>query len=219
MSEHAEHSKANEELASGKRRRSWSKGRWFVVALATIASLVVLGAAGVAYATYDYAEAYEGRILPNSRIAGVDVSGMTKQEALEAVRAVIRPQLTRTIAVEYKDRHWTVSPKRLGAHSDLRSMVDSALTESAETTFLDKLRMRMLGEELSFERSVKITYPRRGVRGFVDKVATRLQLEPRDASIDYSSGWVEFTSERTGRRVLVDEARRALMREPPSTHP
>jgi hypothetical protein len=90
-------------------------------------------------------------------------------------------------------------------------VVNAAVDASASQTFMDKVRMRVLGEELAFERPVSFTYPRAGVRGFVEALSSRLHLEPRDASLDYSSGWVEITQDRTGREVNSPKARTRLM--------
>ena len=207
----SEHLKANEDVVGGT-RRPWSLGRWVLLTSALVLCLVALGAAGVAYATYDYAEKYEGRILPRSSIAGVDVSGMTQQEAVAAVRAQIAPKLDRRISLRFEKRRWSVTPRELGARGNVRRVVGAAMLASADTSFFDKLKMRMLGERLSFERSVAIRYPRRQADALVERIARSLALAPRDASIDYSTGWVRFTDEREGRRVLVDETQKKLMR-------
>ena len=207
----SEHHKANEEVV-GSPRRSWSLGRWLLLISALVLCLLALGAAGVAYATYDYAEKYEGRILPRSSIAGVDVSGMTKREALAAVRAQIAPTLDRRLSLRFEGRRWSVTPRELGARGNVRRMVRAAMLASADTSFFDKLKMRMLGERLSFERSVAIRYPRRQADLLVERISRTLALEPRDASIDYSTGWVRFTEDREGRRVLVDETQGRLMK-------
>jgi lipoprotein-anchoring transpeptidase ErfK/SrfK len=192
--------------------RSWRWLKWLAVGLAVVVMLAALGAAGVAYATYDYSERFEGRILPGTVVAGVDVSGMDPAAALEAVRAEVEPQLTRKIRVRYRDRTWTVTPRKLGARTNAAAVVGAAVDTSANQTFMDKVRMRVLGEELAFERPVSFTYPRAGVRGFVDGISSSLNLEPRDASLDYSSGWVEITDHRTGRSVNEKKGRALLMR-------
>jgi lipoprotein-anchoring transpeptidase ErfK/SrfK len=192
--------------------RSWRWLKWLAVGLAVVVMLAALGAAGVAYATYDYSERFEGRILPGTVVAGVDVSGMDPAAALEAVRAEVEPQLTRKIRVRYRDRTWTVTPRKLGGRTNAAAVVGAAVDTSANQTFMDKVRMRVLGEELAFERPVSFTYPRAGVRGFVDGISSSLNLEPRDASLDYSSGWVEITDHRTGRSVNEKKGRALLMR-------
>lgn len=205
--------KANADLAAGEeRRRFWSGAtRKVLVVLGVLICLIAAGLGGLAYATYDYADRYEGRILPGSTVAGVDIGGLTRPDALNRVRAVVRPQLTRQIEVRWRDRTWTVTPKELGARSDARAAVADAVTESEAASFLDLARMRWLGEDLDFERSVGITYPRRGARRFIDKVAARLDEEPSDAYLDYSTGWVNIVPERSGRKVLVEKARHRLM--------
>lgn len=202
---------ASSDMAS---RRRFGRGRWKLLAVvaATLAILVALGAAGVSYATYDYARQYRGRLLPGTEIVGVDVSGMTHAQAVRAVRGRIRPQLNRKITVAYHDRKWVVTPARLGARSNVRAVVHHAFAASAGTSFFDKMRMKMLGDKLNFQHSVAISFPRAGVRGFVEGVASSLSLPPRDASIDFSTGWVRFSPAREGRAVEVRRARAAVMR-------
>ena len=207
----SERLKANEDLVTDQ-RRSWSPARW-AVWIGAIVLVLALGAAGaVAYATYDYSEKYEDKLLPKSTIAGVDVSGMTRAEATQAVRSHIEPELSRNITLRYKSHRWTVTPRRLGARSDVRRAVHTAMLASDQTSFFDKLKMRMLGERLNFERSVAIKYPRKEPNAFVDRIAKGLALEPRDASLDYSTGWVHIKKEREGRRVQVAKAQHGLMK-------
>jgi lipoprotein-anchoring transpeptidase ErfK/SrfK len=192
--------------------RSWRWLKWIAVGLAVVVMLAALGAAGVAYATYDYSERFEGRILPGTVVGGVDVGGMEPRAALKAVRAEVRPELTRRIQVRYGDRTWGLTPRKLGTRSNAASVVKAAVDTSANQTFLDKVRMRVLGEELTFQRPIAFTYPRAGVRGFIEGLSSRLNLEPRDASLDYSTGWVEITPDRAGRRVTAEKGRARLMR-------
>jgi lipoprotein-anchoring transpeptidase ErfK/SrfK len=210
MSDYPLSERANLDVVSSAPHWSWRWGKWLLVVLAVAVMLGALGAAGVAYATYDYAQRYQGRILPGTVIEGVNVSGMRPRRALRAVRAEVAPELERTIKIRYRDRRWKVTPNKLGAHSNAARVVRAAVNASAQATFLDKLRMRVLDEELGFERSVAIKYPRAGVRGFVEAAAASLNLEPRDAAIDYSTGWVEITPERNGRKVKERKGRAAL---------
>ena len=194
-----------------RRRRlgfSWPSKR-IAVALGLI---FLLAFSGVAYATYDYDQAYSGRILPGTEIAGVDVGGMSRADALAAVDGASRIQLDRTIEVSWEKRSWRVTPRKLGARSNAVELANAAVAASERTNVLKKAGMAVLGHELSFQRDLAITYPRQGVRGFVEGVASSLDREPVDASIDYSTGWVEIAPEQEGRKVLTDASRRALYR-------
>jgi hypothetical protein len=180
------------------------------VALAVLVLMAALAAGGAAWATQDYAAKYEGRLLPGTVIAGIDVSGMTPKEALAAVKVSIRPELTRKVAVTWRERRWTTTPQELGARSDARRAVRAAVAASEQVTFMEKARMRWLGERLSFRDHVAVTHPEKGIKGFVSGIAKGLFEKPEDAALDYSSGWVNVVPGEKGRRVAREEAREAL---------
>lgn len=192
-------------------------GRRSLIVVAVLLGILGLGAAGVAYATYDYSSEYEGKFLPGISVAGIDVAGMTSDEALRAVKSEIGPQLDREITVRFKDRRWTTTPRELGAHGNARSMVEAAMDASTRASFMDRVGIRFLDERVDFERDVAITYPAKGARDLVKKIAGKVDAEPVDAALDYSTGWVEITDSKTGIEVNRDRAswqlRRALRGE------
>jgi hypothetical protein len=191
-------------------RHKMGIGKKVAIVLAALLGVAILGAAGIAYAGYDYAKKYDGKILPGATVAGVDIGGMTPDDAVKAVRQAVRPQLFRKIEISWNDKSWSVSPKKLGAMSNARAVVDEALAASADASFLDKTRMRVLGDDLAFERDVAISYPARGARGFIQGLASTLHRDPRDASMDYSTGWVKIIASRTGRDVDVPASLNSL---------
>ncbi len=185
--------------------------RWVSIALLSLLGMLLLGAAGVSYAGYRYGEKYEGRILPGTTIAGVDVGGMAEDTAIEAVRDALGPQLDREITIVYSDESWIVTPRELGAKSDARSAVRAALNASDSASLLKLTQMSVLGDDLGFEREIAITYPNQGVRGFMRGLAENFDREPRDESIDYSSGWIKFKEPRDGRELKQKASRQALI--------
>lgn len=177
---------------------------------AVLVALFVLAFSGVAYATYDYDQNYAGKLLPGIVIAGVDVGGMTPADAFRAVDAAGKIQLDRKITVRYKEKTWAVTPRELGAKSNAGDLVDAAVAESDDTGMLAKAAMAVFGDELDLESELAITYPKQGIKGFIQGVATALDREPIEASVDYSSGWLEFVEAKEGRTVLLKQSRRAL---------
>src|SRR2546423_10476983 len=87
--------------------------RWIPVVLVATGVLVVL-LAGAAYAGYRYDQATVTRILPGVRIEGVDVGGMTRDQALRALRGPASRILDRRIVVRAGARTWDVTPRGLG---------------------------------------------------------------------------------------------------------
>ena len=60
-----------------------------LIAVAVVLGGLLLLAGGTAYAAYKYDQAKADRILPGITIGGVAVGGMTRDQAVEAVRAAI----------------------------------------------------------------------------------------------------------------------------------
>lgn len=179
-------------------------------------TVVVVGAAAVGagivvgYGTATYGDSYDGRILPTSVVAGVELDGLTEQEALAAVEAAIEPEMERTIRIRGDGRTWSVTPAELGSTSDAEEAVGEAVATSADPGWLDYARMRWLGQELSFDRDVTVTHSVEGARAYVDDLAEELNLAPVDASLDYSTGWVTIVEGTDGRVVDTEATADAL---------
>ena len=197
-------------LEAATKKRFPRPGKKLAIILAVIVGLAVLGIGSISYATYDYSKGYEGRILPGAEIAGVDVSGMTKDEAIAAVREAMTAQMSETVTLTWNDKVWEGTRADLGARLNVKDAVRAALAASEEASFMKKARMRVFGDDLDFSRPVAIRYPMRGLRGFVAGIASDFEVEARDASIDHSSDWVEFTKARRGREIQIQKTARAL---------
>ena len=193
------------------RRRFPRLGRRSKIALLVLSALLVLGGGGAAYAAYDHAQDFDGRLLPGMVIAGVDVGGMDDREALAAVEAAIRPELDRVLELRWEDRSWTTTPRELGARDNSESAIAQALAASEAASFLDRVRMQVLGSEFEFENDIAISFNRKQARGFIEGIASGFDRDARDASVDYSTGWVEVVPDRTGRKVIRSKARSELM--------
>ena len=103
-----------------RRRRS-------AVVLVVLAALLGVGllSAGAAYAAMRYEHSHADRIMPGVSIEGVDVSGMTQAQAIEAVRAAAHAELSKPVTVTVGHDHWTVSPATLGQRATVTAAVVS----------------------------------------------------------------------------------------------
>jgi lipoprotein-anchoring transpeptidase ErfK/SrfK len=207
--------KANGDFVTAKRGLSWRfprpSGRILGLTGALLVGLLVLAAAGATYATVRYSNEYEGRALPGTTVAGVPIDGMDRAAAVVAVESALAPRLDREITVTYGKKDWTITPREMGARSTARAAVTEALAASEDASFVTRMRMRLLGEDFDYIAGVQLRYPRRDAKAFVAGLAEELNRDPRDASIDYSTGWVELVREQEGRKVLTKKSQQSLM--------
>jgi L,D-transpeptidase catalytic domain/Putative peptidoglycan binding domain len=190
--------------------------RRFVPRLKTVVILLLFAIplallAGAALATYKYSDKYDGKILPGASIAGVDVGGMTRKEAMRAVKKALKPQMKREVSVTWRKKSWEVTPQQLGARSDAAAAVEQALADSGDVSMMEKAQMRWLGEDLDFTEDVALRYPKQGASSFIEGLASGFNENPLDASIDYSSGWVKIVPETMGRTVDTKKSSRNLL--------
>ncbi|HVM15451.1 MAG TPA: L,D-transpeptidase family protein [Egibacteraceae bacterium] len=181
---------------------------WVTLALALTVALV---GAGVLYGTQAYATEHEGRILPGVTVAGVDLGGMTADEAMAAAEGVVAPDLDRTVTLRWEDREWTATPRDLGATTDVEGVVAAALEASDAATMGSMVRMRWLGEALNLDQEISITHTEEGVRAFVDQVAAELHVPAQDAAVRAAGIGYEIVPEQRGQVLDTDAATAGLM--------
>src|SRR5512132_4345259 len=99
---------------------------WQRIAVVVGLAVLLLGAGSVA-ATAKVC-ATSGRVLAGVRISGVDVGGMTRDQAIAAVEsAAVTPNLQRRVVVVGGGKRWPVTPAGLGRDAGVDEAVDQAL--------------------------------------------------------------------------------------------
>ncbi len=179
-------------MASGRhihrRRRS-------VVVLVVLAALFGVGllSAGAAYAAMRYEHAHADRIMPGVSIEGVDVSGMTQAQAIEAVRAAAHAELSKPVTVTVGHDHWTVSPATLGQRATVTAAVSRAMKAGQDLGTLDRAWHRLRGESLGVSIPLDVTSAGHGVADFASMIAKRTYVAPVDASIGITPSQDDIT--------------------------
>jgi lipoprotein-anchoring transpeptidase ErfK/SrfK len=196
-------------MARGRHEARAAHRRWpLIVGLAS--GLLVLALGGAGYAAYRYDLSMTGRILPGVRIDGVDVSGMTRDQAIAAVREHAALDIGRDLAVVVGGQRFSVTPRQLGRRAAVAAAVDRALGFSDELGWMERtwrrLRDAPVHRHVSLDKSGD-----GGVERFVGRVAKRIRLEPTDATIRLAEdGQLVFARGKPGRALDAVRARRLL---------
>ena len=137
------------------------------------------------------------RMLKGMRIDGVDVGGMTRDQALATVQKDVAPKLQSRVAVSVRGRHFTITPAQLGRAALVGQTVDRAL-EGPRLSWIAKLWYRVSGQ--SVDHTVRLAYTDNSpqVASFVDSVAGKIDRPVQNADIKLVNGSVELQHARTG---------------------
>jgi hypothetical protein len=172
--------------------------------------VLVLALSGVAYAAYRYEQANAGRILPGTKVGGVDVSEMTRREAIAAVQAHVRLDLDRELVVFVEGERFTTTPRRLGRRAWVGRAVDEAMKASERFGWVERAWRRFRDDPVRVDVEVALEGDR-GVEGFVRRTARKVSVRPRNASIGIGKdGALAFRRSKPGVALDVHRAERLL---------
>jgi lipoprotein-anchoring transpeptidase ErfK/SrfK len=184
------------------------------VALSVTIAVFVLAAAGTAFAGFRYDAAHAGQIMPGVTVGGVDVSGLTREEAIRAVDAAARIQLGRTLSISAGKQTWEMTAAAFGEQADVEEAVDRAMLVGAEMGALERAWQRVRGEPVGADIDLAFDTPSEvAIRAFVERVGRRTEMEPTDAAITLNSqGQLHFIDAKPGRRLATEGSVAAISR-------
>jgi L,D-transpeptidase catalytic domain/Putative peptidoglycan binding domain len=180
------------------------------VALVSFVALTV-SAGGITFAAYRYDRNNADRILPGVTIDGVDVSGMTRGEAIAAVTAHADTRLLSNLTVTAAGKSWSVTPGDLGLHVDIDTTVDRALALTDSLGFTSRVWRRFRDQPLNVSLPLSYRTSKAAVHAFVEKVAASVGADPRDAAIDLVKSDLRFVHAHPGRELKTDLATTKLL--------
>jgi len=180
-----------------------------IAIVAIVAGVMVLAAGGAAYSAYRYEQARADRILPGVTIAGVDVGGMTKAEAVVAVRDAAAIALQQQVRLRASGRSWQVTLEELGQRSNAVGAVNRALGLSGSMGTFTRFWHRFNDDpvqqdvELSFSGDARVD-------AVLGRISRDVTVKPVNADITYDDGQVRFVKPEPGRALDFAQARRTV---------
>ena len=181
------------------------------IAVAVVAAFLLLSIGGVSFAAYRYDQATADRILPGVTIAGVDVGGLTRSQAIAAVQAKADQRLSAALTISAAGRTWTVTPKELGQAANVDTAVDEALQASASLSMFSRVWHRVRHESVGV--SLDLTYGSGGsaVGSLVSAIAKQVTKSPVNADVSIENGKVVFRKAKDGRELGVKVAEKRVL--------
>jgi lipoprotein-anchoring transpeptidase ErfK/SrfK len=172
-------------------------GRRTQIAVIVTVAIVALGAAGA----YAYDSSQKDKIAEGVRIAGVDVGGMTEDEAAELVQRRLLAPLRHSLRVSYDGHNWELPGAKLKVRADVGEAVKEAVADSQDGGLPGRLVRYVTGGEVTKSISPQVTYSKRAVNRFVRHVAGEINREPRNAGVQASGSSLEVIAGQNGRKL------------------
>jgi lipoprotein-anchoring transpeptidase ErfK/SrfK len=178
-----------------------------LIAVLLLTVTVLLVGAGSLYA---FDRSARTKIAEGVTVNGVPVSGLTPAQARAKLTAALLQPLDRPVSVRYHGRRFTLTPKAARIAIDIDGSVDRAMDASRAGNLFTRTWREVRGTPLNARVKAKISYDRAAVRRIVGRVEKKLTIEPREASVDLTTGKVAPIASRDGRAVNTRKLRRDI---------
>ena len=169
------------------------------IGLVFLVALLLLAAVGA----YAWDSSRNDEIADGVTIGGVDVGGMTADEATKAVEKKLVDPLRGPVTIHFEGVKYRLSSDKLGISSDVEGMVDQALEESNEGGLPVRVWRYATGGEVDAAISPQITYSNKAIDEFIAKVTEAVNRDPVDASISPTTTSLNTVPGKDG--ISVDE--------------
>jgi vancomycin resistance protein YoaR len=200
-------------LEQGVARRFWRPGRRFFLFVLT----TLLGVAAVVAGLVVLHDRQTGRILPGISAAGVEIGGMTSDEARATLQARLADLSAGSVTIRSGVGTTAIAFADVGRVPDIDAMVAEAATLGRGGTWLDEtiagIRTQLRPETVA----LRLGYDHDRAAGALGTFADRMTLNAIDASVVRGTAGFAVTSSIDGRRIDTAAALDALdraMRDP-----
>jgi lipoprotein-anchoring transpeptidase ErfK/SrfK len=163
-----------------------------------IAALLLVVVVGGAYA---YDSSQKDQIAEGITIGGVDVGGLTEDEAAAKVRGKLLTPLRNSLRVGFDGETWELSGKQLKIRADIGAAVEEAVEDSQQGGIPGRLVRYVSGGEVNESIAPQVGYSTPAINRFVRRVAEEINREPQNADVEASAASLEVVAGEDGRKL------------------
>ncbi len=157
---------------------------------------------------------YDQRIYKNIIIAGIDVGGLTPNEAHDKVKTeYLDKRLQKTIVLTLEDQLFTASPKTFFTDSDLNEVITKAYSYPLSLNFVEKWFFLLSDQQQQFD--VTLNFNDKAAHLFIEDIILKINKDATDAAISiHNDGTIAITPHSNGyiinKRTLLTELKSSL---------
>jgi lipoprotein-anchoring transpeptidase ErfK/SrfK len=181
------------------------RSRPFILVVTLLGALIVLG--GV---VYGYDRSQSDQIAKGVRVGGIDLGGLTRDEAKARLERRILNPLEQPIVVHHGGKTWKLGPREARISADLGAMVDRALARSREGNLLSRSVREITGDKLDEDLQPTVRFSDRAIVRLVDRVRRSVERPAKDATIHIGGTGISTEPSRDGLAINASALHREI---------
>ena len=166
----------------------------------------------VAAGAYVWDRAKAGEIANGIKVGGVEIGGLSTDQARHKLRRQLVDPLKHPVTVTYAGKRYVLSPKRLHVHADVKGMVDAAQSASREGSLPTRIWRYATGDHVYRNLRARVGYSRKALNEFVAAAAKAIDRPAVNASVQPSPASLNAVPGKSGVSLEQSRLRSELLR-------
>lgn len=165
--------------------------------------LIAVAAGGIWFLSIE--RRYQARVYPNITILGVNIGGLSREEATQALLDHLRPFRETPIVLNFEGRNWNVTGTELGMDVSYEASIEQAFTIGRSRDMLSNMQTIWQVMKSGLEIPVTVVVDERKTQESVSRLLPVINRAAADPQVVLNGGAISFVGGAVGRVLLVDE--------------
>jgi lipoprotein-anchoring transpeptidase ErfK/SrfK len=170
--------------------------------------VVVLAALAVGMILYDNGR--EDTIAKGISVGGVDIGGLSHDQAEAKLRRAILDPLEQPIVVDHGTQRWTLTAREARVQTNLDATVDDALRRSRTGNIFQRTARGLTGGKVDAQLQPEVTFSDAAIVRLLDRVRTAVDRPSMNATIKYTLQGPKTTPSHDGLAVDASSLHRRI---------
>lgn len=181
------------------------------LSVAIVCALAVFISISCGFIVYHYNDIkyWDNLIYPKVSINNIDLSGKTKAEAENMVKAAYSDEIkNKKIIVTAGDKEYELSYSNLSPKYNVSEVVNQAYSYGKDSNIFKKYKI--LNSPKAVNYTLKFTYDEKSVETFIDDIEKQVNLDPINASLKMEGVGFTVVSEQNGVKLNKDALKKEV---------
>lgn len=144
---------------------------------------------------------WEDKVYPGVSICGVDMEGCSEEQIIEKINELFLPKLRdKKISILINDNEYIYDYSELDATYDVKTSANEALNYGKDYSVIYKY-MIIKGNKVDIDIGLDFKYDNEKLKVIEDDVERKVEMEPKNATIEIEGQNINVTSDEVGYKV------------------
>ena len=138
-------------------------------------------------------------------LCGVDISGLTKQQAEDKITTFLENNESINLKIVYNDKSWSYNESDFQIKTNIHTIIDNAYKTNHKKGFFNKKNTIKKAKKMGFSPEVIINYSFLGINEKIEKICSEIEYNAIDSQISYNTKTNNFEISTSKNGILVNK--------------